>query len=74
MGRAVVDLVGAMMAYENDSLTPTETVELFSELVKSGTVWTLQGFYGRAAAALVESGILTAGGDITPKAQELLEF
>lgn len=74
MSRAVVDLVGAMMAYENDSLTPAETVELLSELVKSGMAWRLQGFYGRAAAALVESGILTAGGDITQKARDLLDF
>jgi hypothetical protein len=39
-------------------------VELFSELIKNGMAWTLQGNYGRTAKALIDAGYLNKEGDI----------
>jgi len=69
----MADVVGLIMAYESGETSDSETLELFSELVKSGMAWNLQGSYGRAAAALIEGGLLTLEGEITQKAHELLE-
>jgi hypothetical protein len=70
----MADLVGQIMEYEMGTLSDQETVELFSELVKTGMAWNLQGAYGRAAQALIEGGIITPEGEITEHAHELLDF
>lgn len=49
--------IGRMIAYEQGDLSEEDTVELFQELIDSGLVWTLQGFYGRRAAALIRLGL-----------------
>jgi len=48
-----------MMMYESEGLSEDETVELFQHLVDSGMAWSLQGFYGRQAMALIEMGLVT---------------
>jgi hypothetical protein len=53
-----------LMAFENGELNNEETVELFSELVKSGMAWQLQGFYGRTAKSMIEQGYLDGEGNI----------
>ena len=53
-----------IMAFESGEASPTEIVEGFSELVKSGMAWSLQGFYGRTATALIEDGYLDSDGTI----------
>ncbi len=50
------DLVGKIIDYENAELEDTEMIELFQELINNGMAWTLQGHYGRTAAALIEGG------------------
>lgn len=50
--------------YEGNGLTDAETLALFSDLVKTGLAWTLQGHYGRIAIALIEQGYLGADGAI----------
>ena len=67
------DLVGQIIAYEEGDLSNAEMLDMFSELVKSGQVWNLQGHYGRTANALIESAILTPLGEITQYGHELLE-
>ena len=37
-----------------------EIVEAFQYLIDTGAAWSLQGFYGRNAAALIEAGLCTA--------------
>lgn len=53
-----------IIAYEQGELTTRETVELFSELVKSGEAWRLQGHYGRTAKAFIDANILHPSGEI----------
>ena len=59
-----------MMLYESEGLTEDETIELFQHLVDSGMAWTLQGFYGRQAMALIEMGLVTRPTE--PKASEAI--
>jgi hypothetical protein len=66
-------LIDKMMDWEDGSLSDTETLELFAQLIKSRQAWSLQGCYGRYASNLIESGLITQGGKITDKAYALLE-
>lgn len=56
--------VGQIMDYESGVMGVKETVEFFSELVKSGMAWTLQGHYGRTATSLIKTGLLDKKGNI----------
>ena len=53
------DLFSRMMDFEEGELSFEEVVELFQELVNNGMAWSLQGFYGRTAMALIEEGYIT---------------
>jgi hypothetical protein len=68
----MADVVGLIMAYEMGELPEDQALELFSELVKTGMVWGLQGSYGRTAEALISFGFLTPDGEITDLARETL--
>ena len=56
------DSVSFIMAFEDGELGEDEVVAGFQELINSGLVWQLQGFYGRTATALIESGKCIARG------------
>jgi hypothetical protein len=51
------DCVSAIIAFEQGELDETETIELFQHLIDTGLAWTLQGFYGRTAASLIQDGV-----------------
>ena len=53
------DSVGAIIAFEQGDLTEEKVIELFQHLVDTGLAWQLQGSYGRAAAHLIEAGLVT---------------
>lgn len=57
-------LTTQIIAYEQGELDEAETLTLFAELVKSGLAWQLQGSYGRTAASLIESGRISATGEV----------
>ena len=57
-------LISAINDYEFGRLTFNEEVKLFSELVKSGKAYTLQGHYGRYAAELISLEFLDKDGNI----------
>ena len=59
-----MDMIDKLMAYEEGMLDRAGMVYLFSELIKNGMAWSLQGHYGRMASRLIEVGILTKDGDI----------
>lgn len=59
------DQVDKIIAYESGELDDQGIVELFSDLIKTGSAWSLQGSYGRQARALIDQGILNKSGDIT---------
>ena len=48
--------IDRMIAFENGELEPDQVVELFQELIDSGMAWQLQGFYGRTAKYLIDTG------------------
>jgi polyhydroxyalkanoate synthesis regulator phasin len=57
-------IVNKIIAYESGELSAEETLELFSELVKSGQAWALQGHYGRIAQNYIDNGFLDRNGNI----------
>jgi hypothetical protein len=57
-------LITYIIEYENGEITEERFIELFQHLVDTGLAWTLQGHYGRTAAALIEGGSIEA----TPRA------
>lgn len=58
------DLLDLIMAWEGGEATNEQTLELFSQLIKSGDAWTLQGCYGRTAADLIEGGYISKTGEL----------
>jgi hypothetical protein len=55
----MLHLADTLFSYEAGELDEVETVELFQELIDTGLVWSLQGHYGRTAAALLDQRVLT---------------
>lgn len=59
-----MDLTSRIMAYEEGTLSDEETVQLFAYLVRYGLAWTLQGHYGRTAAAMIRDGKISETGEV----------
>ena len=55
------DIVTLMMDFENGDLDQQQTIDLFQQLIDSGTVWHLQGCYGRMASELIRNGYCQLG-------------
>jgi hypothetical protein len=66
-----MDLVNAIITYEEGEATYSQYLELFSYLIKTGMVWTLQGSYQRTAADLIESGAIDLDGTILVAVQSI---
>lgn len=49
----------AIMTIEGDDEDADEarTIEAWQQLINSGAVWHLQGFYGRTASRLIDAGL-----------------
>lgn len=52
------DEVGFIMAFEDGSASDEEIIDGFQHLVDNGHAWSLQGMYGRTAAALIREGLV----------------
>lgn len=68
-----MDLTNQITAYESGELSAIDTIKLFSELVKNGMAWTLQGHYGRKAEDYINAGILSKDGKINYELIDKLE-
>ncbi len=49
-----------IMAFEGGELTDEQLIHGFQAMIDDGTVWQLQGMYGRTANALIEQGLCHA--------------
>ena len=56
--------VDKIIAYENGDLDAGSTIEMFAEMVRDGSAWSLQGHYGRSAAALIREGFISPEGKV----------
>jgi len=55
----IFDAVGIAEGFiESDS--EEQVIEAWQHLVDTGTVWKLQGWFGRTASALIDNGIIQA--------------
>lgn len=52
---------------EGENATPREQIEAWAYLIKTGACWSLQGWFGRTATALIEGGIISRGGKVNWK-------
>lgn len=68
------DVVGAIMDFETGEQSARDTLELFSHLIKTGTIAGLQGSYHRAAAEMIDGGFLTPEGGMTEFAEAMLDL
>ena len=50
------DTVDFIIRYEGGEVTDDEVIENFQRMIDDGSVWGLQGSYGRFAAYLIEQG------------------
>lgn len=51
--------VDDIMRYEGGEMDQDEMVQFFQGMINTGTVWQLQGHYGRTAMSLIEAGLCT---------------
>jgi saccharopine dehydrogenase-like NADP-dependent oxidoreductase len=65
-------LANRIVEYESGEMCLKEQVKLFSDLVKSGVAYTLQGIYGRTAKRMIAHGLFDEKGVINQ--EKLDEF
>jgi hypothetical protein len=65
--------VEQIIAHENGELDMYDTLCLFAALVADGTVWHLQGSYGRQAAYLLDNGLIDGDGNVTEYGEDFAE-
>lgn len=71
---APFDVVGFIIAAETGDLSPLEYLEGIGHLIRTGTVWGLQGSWQRAAQSCVQAGFLDrTTGNLTDEGVEYLE-
>ena len=49
-----------IIRFENGEVEEEEVITEFQNMINSGIVWQLQGFYGRTAARLIDAGLCTS--------------
>ena len=52
------ELLNLMMDWEAGNITEEDEIHLFQHLVDTRLAWSLQGMYGRHAAALIHAGLI----------------
>ena len=59
-----MNLIDKIIDYECGHLGKEDTLEFFSNLIKTGMVNSLQGHYGRSAQHFIRQGYINEQGDI----------
>lgn len=68
----VTDIVDAIIAVEDGTASPLETLETYGLLWKTETVWGLQGSWQRAVLQALDEGLIDETGNVTDHAIDLL--
>jgi len=69
------DIIDYIMDYEMGDLDDMQTLSLFSNLIKTGHAWKLQGHYGRTAQNLINDEWILSDGTINDgKLEEVLDY
>lgn len=50
------ELASKMVSFESGRMQDEDMINFFQELIDTGMVWKLQGFYGRQARFLINNG------------------
>ena len=61
----MIGLADILEDYEAGYLDMRETLELFSQLIRTGRAWNLQRLYIRTTRHLIDAGYITLRGQIT---------
>ena len=56
--------VDFIIDFESGLATEKQVIENFADGIKDGSVWQLQGFYGRTARDLIEAGLVSEDGEV----------
>ena len=59
-----MNITSKIIDYENGELQGFDVLELYANLIKTGTILHLQGSYQRQARSLIEDGIINQSGEI----------
>ena len=59
--------INLIIEFETGDISEKDALNLFSDLIKSGMCWKLQGFYGRTASDLIENGFISKTGKVLKK-------
>lgn len=51
------DACAVIEDFDGEEHTDDDRIEAFQHLINTGTVWNLQGFYGRTALRLLNNGL-----------------
>ncbi|HEC60750.1 hypothetical protein LCGC14_0460880 [marine sediment metagenome] len=55
--KEIGDLIDSVIDYEMGEMPADKVTPFFQQLIDSGLAWSLQGFYGRHARSLIDSGL-----------------
>ena len=65
------DLIEGFVEPDSEETAEQEIIAAWQFLIDTGTVWNLQGFYGRGAANLIDAGICTTAEESLDHNEEL---
>jgi len=67
-----INMVDAIIRYENGEMPQEEAIKMFSYLIKTGAAWKLQGSYGRTAHQMILDGLISPDGEVNWEKMEEL--